>query len=471
MRRVYKPLILAAGLIVGVWWALPQAPRAGAQPGGAAPPADALQYRGTASCASMACHNMEGPPGAKGSEYTTFFARDKHAKAYEVLFDRRSLDIEKNLRQLKDVKDSHPEKDALCLSCHAVDLGGSKPPEDFSFAFGIGCETCHGPAGKWLTLHYEAGWQGLSAQEKESLGFYNTKNLSVRADQCIRCHVGSLGNDVSHELYGAGHPRLNFELGAYHATMPKHWSQDERVRYPDLQARLWAIGQLKSAQGALELLASRAEGGTSRYGIDRPWPEFAEYDCYACHHDLSTPSPRQRPEHYKGRIPGSLPLNTWYYTMPLALSNDLPGKGGEAFAKNLKDIRGMMSQPDPEHRKEVAKRAREAAKQLGDWVGEIERGSFSAGTVRGLLDKIVQQGPQIAGANWDQAAQVYLAIAALYQSMGDLSPGSHRPALTASIRALVPQLEFPKGVQSPTNRFDPRKFSRQLEDIHTQLGR
>ena len=166
----------------------------------------------------------------------------------------------------------------------------------------MSCEACHGAAQKWLSTHYTEEWRRKTPSEKSLEGMIDTKNVRVRAEVCARCHVGEGDMDVNHDLIAAGHPRLSFELGLYTARMPKHWNpRDERARYPDFEARAWLVGQAVSAQTALELLADRAEQAGQR---KKPWPEFAEYACFACHHDLKEPSPRQQLG-YRGRVPGA----------------------------------------------------------------------------------------------------------------------------------------------------------------------
>src|SRR5262249_7174292 len=151
---------------------------------------------------------------------------------------------------------------------------------------GVGCESCHGPAEKWKAVHYLPGWKDRS--DREQLGFLDTKDLAVRAESCVACHVGSPNREVNHDLIAAGHPRLRFDLGAYLANYPKHWSDArDKAGRPALEAQVWAIGQVVSAQAAVKVLQHRAAAA------DKPWPEFAEYDCFACHHSLSAPNWRQ----------------------------------------------------------------------------------------------------------------------------------------------------------------------------------
>ncbi len=291
MRRLVPILfVLAAAVAVVLGKDIPGRPAEPSPKEAPHPEPDvALQYQGVASCAAAACHNGNGPRGSKGSEYTTWIAHDPHSRAFSVLIEARSRTIEKNYRRLKSVQEAHAEEDALCLKCHVQPgLSSINKHERFSTVDGVGCEACHGPAEKWLTRHYQADWKTLSAAETHALGMTDTRNLRTRAEACVGCHVGRGDANVNHDLIAAGHPHCGFEVqAAYLARYPRHWRiSDERRRYPDFEARAWEEGQLVSAAAALELLHGRA----TRPGA--PWPEFAELECAACHHDLQEPTAR-----------------------------------------------------------------------------------------------------------------------------------------------------------------------------------
>src|SRR5205085_2172708 len=97
----------------------------------------------------------------------------------------------------------------------------------------------------------------------------------------------------------------------------KHWNvaaeKSPGAAGPALEAKLWAVGQAITGQAALELLEHRARSAGK---AGHPWPEFAEYDCYACHHSLQEPSPRQSPRPARfGLKVGQLPWGTWYFPL------------------------------------------------------------------------------------------------------------------------------------------------------------
>jgi hypothetical protein len=442
-------------------------------------PAKHFQLRGAASCAAVACHNASGPLGSKGAEYSTWITRDPHTKAYTALYNSRSQGIEQALYRLPSGKYARAEKDTLCLKCHGIDMDqGDRAPLSLSDSFS--CESCHGPAEKWLSQHYLADWRQKSIRAKADLGMRATKDLLVRAEMCVSCHVGGPDREVNHDLIAAGHPRLNFEYSSFLAILPKHWDErDEKRRYPDLEARTWAIGQAASARAALQLLAARAEPKNRRL-----WPEFAEYDCFACHHDLQSPSWRQERDVKKyaksqeGPKAGALPWGTWYMSMlPEALATQQPTSDSQLLAL-INGIRSEMGKtyPNPEH---IASQARVAADGLHAYLSSLASADYADGAILNqLLASIARDHRKVAAANWDGAAQVYLALTAVYQAQADVDPLRRDRRLASHFNEMVSCLGFPKvdvgAYSSPRDMLHAdaaRKFLQELERIQDHLGR
>ena len=414
-------------------------------------PAYDLEWQGVASCAATACHGGNGPSGSKGSEYTTWILQDKHTKAYLVLFDSRSQLIEKNLRRKRSLNEAHAEKDQLCLGCHAMNAGNAPQRDSFVRDFGIGCEGCHGAAQKWLDAHYARDWSAKGAAEKRTLGFRSLRNLEARARLCVTCHVGEPDRAVNHDLLAAGHPRLNFEFGAFQALMPKHWREEGENARPDFEARAWALGQVVSAQAALTLLENRARATASA------WPELAEYDCFACHHDLREPSWRQEPGHYAKRTPGALSWGTWYSTMLPEAVRLSAGRTDEQIRSIVSDLKNEMQKPSP-NRARIADQVQSINKALDQHLKEAEPRHYEQPALTAMFHSLRQGNPNITATSWDDAAQVYLALAALYNALSDLDPGHRDPALRESLKARAKRLQFPRGYDSPGG-FEPRLSS------------
>ena len=394
---------------------------------------------GAGSCAAASCHGGSLDQGIQGSEYAIWATRDKHARAYAVLFDSRSRTIEKNYLHLGRLEDAHPEKNALCLRCHASEQAAHRAD---LLADGISCEHCHGPAQGWLSRHYQADWKALPAQAKAELGFRDTRDLMQRGQSCTGCHVGLGDKQVNHDLIAAGHPRLNFELSAYLAIMPKHWSEiADKMRTPDLEARMWFLGQALSAQAALNLLADRADDPR------QAWPEFAELDCFACHHDIKTKSWRAGRD-FSGRKPGALNWGTWYFPL---LDQALQAEGNASSPKargDLDHLRGLIAGSAP--RKQIAQAARQAAAALDDAAASFAKRPFTSAELSGLLDGLAQREENRADGTWDRSTQVYLALAAFVHARNDLDPAGRDPRLEQNLHELAPAtFSGPRDGQSP----------------------
>ncbi len=396
------------------------------RPGSAAPAspitASGDRWMGVASCAAAGCHNANRPEGSRGSEYSTWSAHDRHARAFLVLHEERS---QRMVRALYGSNARPATQTELCLKCHAMDNGRqdrSTVGERFWVGDGVGCESCHGPAERWLSEHYRWG-RDFSALQKQRLGFTNLKDLRTRAEVCVSCHVGTADKDVNHDLIAAGHPRLDFEFSSALAIYPRHWQsrQDE--------AEAWEVGQLVSAQAALRLLAARADG-------QHPWPEYAEYSCYACHHELSG-SPRPPTT----RPPGTMPWGTWY----LALTQDLVGP-----SKRLEALRQLMQQRLGD-RASIQASARAMAEELQDRLPK--QAALSTPRRLNIMRELVQKRTgRLAPLDWDDTCQLYLGLLAL-----DPNKQDRNDPLGQELRKMGIDLRqsFSPGYDSP-RRFDEK---------------
>jgi hypothetical protein len=416
--------------------------------------ADGPQSLGVASCAAAACHNGNGPPASQGSEYTTWASRDPHSRAYQVLFDERSLLMAKNLGRGKAA-----HQDDLCLSCHVQPdcehLG--KGPR-WTAQDGVGCEACHGAAEDWLSVHYRR------PGERRSLGMTDTRDLRVRAQVCVQCHVGEGDADVNHDLIAAGHPRLRFDLGAYLANYPRHWDVGkDRERYPDFEARAWLLGQVESARAAVDLLARRTQKPET-------WPEFAEYGCFSCHQELRGK--------LRGDGAGKLRWGTWYGSLLPALpALDRAGRPAE-LKDSLENLRKLMSQSYP-NRPQVAEQAKKVSAELVRWSRELAETRSDVPTQERLLASLARDDRRPVEEGWDGGAQLYLGIAALSRGLGDCV-GRYRSdtELKSAIRGLAFRLdeafrdpEHPRRRYDSPRAYDARKFQDDLLRLHELLQR
>ncbi len=514
--------VSAAALFVGVRWLAKAAPPdslVSSQPenvgvGARLPAVGELKYVGAGGCAAAACH---GGPIRNTSEmeiwncsYTIWASQspipwppdkaakkedrqrsaplvDKHNHAYSVLFEDRSKQIVRLLDRKSKSSDVHPERDARCVACHSVPVDpASAAGEALSkavWADGIGCEMCHGPAKRWLAAHTADNWLNDFHSRKfdghpEMQDMRDTRDLLSRARTCAECHVGSPASgsqilrDVNHDLIAAGHPRLNFAFHAFLGVMPKHWTDKPDPVYrpgfkPDSQthAEAWAIGQAVAAEAALRLLADRASAKPPATEKDRlrPWPEFSEYDCYACHHQLdgNYPSSRQAAAGKSSHKLGQLPWGSWYYPELEVLLSSIPAK---EFSERYAALSKVMSAPPANlSRNEVAEKASAAATALHNFADQLGNKTFAPAEIDALLHTAADVNFQ--PADWDEAAERFLTLDALWkardQLRGDRPSGPDEQLAAEAIEKLRQQLEFKLGFDSPKG-FDADSFVKEV---------
>ena len=419
---------------------------------------------GSASCATAACHG--GLSGHKfvGSEFPIWSARDPHSRAYSVLRNDLSRQM---AEQLKLPKPAH--ESAVCLNCHSPatsadskqsSISGRKPFD------GVDCEQCHGPAERWLTEHVRTDWKTRSADDKRRRGYRDLTDVLTRANTCADCHVGAPGRDVNHELIAAGHPRLFFELSTFHANWPKHWpAESDAKRHPVaesatggsiFEAKLWAVGQVVTAQRSLELLVQRAELAQQQ---PAKWPELAEWNCFACHHDLQTSSWWQSKDGTQ-RPRVSFRWNSWPSAMLDSLARPNAGPALPIPSPSLTKLQRHFASPLPPaeliavEAATAAKSLRLVAEQLNH--ADAARDVLSPKSLTALrLALVTDEGPQLVSRDWDSATQLFLSLNALQHA---IAAAQASPAATHSERdrqiqdvldSMNETLNFQHGLRSP----------------------
>jgi hypothetical protein len=414
------------------------------------------RWLGSSSCAATGCHNANGLKGELRSEYTTWVSFDPHARAYEVLFNDRSRTIAANFDPKK-----RAHENSVCLNCHVhrdYDKELAAHHARFAKEDGVGCESCHGAARDWVSEHYKNGWRDRTTEQKLKLGFQDTRSLIGRVRSCTPCHVGAEGMDVNHDLIAAGHPRLAFDFSAYHALMPHHWQKNNDKPRSDWDAAAWFVGEALTTEAALELLASRAKRGI--------WPEFAEYDCYACHHQLQgKPTWRQSKERFADpkRKLGSLPWSDWYAGSP-AFQVHSGKTNTEVMSKLLLVLRSTLEEkPDPPTVRAQAERAAAACQELAKL---LEAAHYTRDDVAAIFKQVVSRGASQDARSWDDGTRNYLALIALLPTW----PGNDRQDIKSALTGIRKVLQFGEGSDSPQTTYTPRQLRESYRPLQGRLG-
>jgi hypothetical protein len=390
---------------------------------------------------------------------------DKHARAFEVLRGPRAEQMAKNLAATnKDREPIAAHEDARCLACHTIPqaAGAAFTGEVEVRASGVGCESCHGPAAgpkPWLAAHTTAGWKSLKADEKRSYGMTDLANLEVQTRVCAGCHVGAPEDngiprrDCNHDIMAAGHPRLAFEFAVFRLNLPPHWRPEKHPKSDE--ARAWAAGQVVSAEASVDLLLDRARGAEKNA---RPWPEFAEHDCYACHANLREPSWRSDPSYRGKRAPGTLPYAVWYWAL---LPDVTPGARDDALAKHFEELAETMSRPEPDPKK-VTDQADAIKKALKERLQAVNGAAYDAKGAKAVLAALARRKDRVKGMSWDEVQQLALAV-------GALQPATGEKALLEPLGELYRSLAFPPGFESPATFRRDNTLDKQLDALFKLL--
>ena len=410
------------------------------------PPGETGNYVGPGSCSAVACHGAVRPvAGARilQTEYTTWIARDRHARATEVL----SGDVSQRMARILGV--GAPQQAPKCLACHALDVPAAARARTFATE-GVSCEACHGPATGWLGYHVT---RDATHEESVRRGMYDSKDPVKRTEKCLTCHLGTAEKSVDHEMIAAGHPDLVFELEAFSAAMPRHW-KDATEADPYQPVRTFALGQLTHFRASLDRLGRRVKGPV--------WPEFAELDCFACHHSLTRAEDSWRQaQGYEGRArPGLPPLQVSRY---LTARRVILAWDGPA-ATELDAIMGRLqieasrlgARPD-----DVTSLASKARAIVDKTIGRVTATPPTPALAGAVLQGIFADAPAIASRGERAAEQAAMAAEVLATALAR-ARNQDSASVTAAFGELFKQFES-------LSAYEPSRFVAALRKVEAAI--
>jgi hypothetical protein len=371
------------------------------------------------------------------NEYSIWVIKDKHANAYNVLQNDVAVRMAKILGL--GPADTAPR----CLACHALDIPADQRAKTFDSSDGVGCENCHGPASNWLGPHTTKTW---THQQSIEVGMYDDRDLIHRSEKCLSCHIGTSEKFVDHELIAAGHPDLYFELASFSAVMPRHWREmsekEGNKKDPWIEVRELAVGQ--AVQLREDLLR------ISRESKDRIWPEYAELDCFACHHSLvaAKDSWRQaRGYENPKRRPGNPPYNLSRYVILRHIVDEIDHPSAQQLQSGIERVYTQVTALAAD-RPQISSTTASLAEVADKIAHNLNTATFDAAMTQRLL-RDISADMDIANEGERSAEQGAMALDSLFVAYSRVAKPANADQVRASIQALFRQLDDPSSYNGP----------------------
>jgi hypothetical protein len=423
------------------------------------------------------------------TEFHTWYDKDPHTRAFQALEDNLG-------KQIGRVLGIDAAKSESCLTCHATWRKDFRPSNQ-ELRLGVTCESCHGPSRQWFIPHMDASWRAQSSQEKESFGMVDVRNPIKRAKQCFSCHVGSAAEEkiVTHAMYAAGHPVLpGLEAESFVRKVPAHWTPlakksdaiKQLVGYNPSEksaTKSTILAGVVALREAVNLFAARTSPESSG-------PDFADYNCYVCHHDLKKMSWRQRRGYYG--TPGLPELREWPEAL-VKLAIYQTSKDAGSYQKKKQEFRGKLDRlyaavsARPFGDSDRIGNSKDKSSASGDliaWldrmIAELEVSRYDQTTAIKILQKLAEPAerddpPSAAYPDYDYARQIAWAMAVVY---GDLErKPANDPVIMQVFKRLnealsletVPsasgKAEAPAAALKSAAAYDPAWFQEQLRAL------
>lgn len=173
---------------------------------------DPAKIVGSDACAK--CHEQEVQQWMRTPHFATFDSLHRLPEAKQIA-DRLGL------RSIK--------RSDVCTQCHYTqqNQGGR-----LRVVAGVSCESCHGGAADWLTIHADYGGEGVTKaaesaehrakrlEESIAHGMNNPHNIYLIARQCYDCHTVPHESVVNRGGHVAG--SQDFELVAWSQGIVRH---------------------------------------------------------------------------------------------------------------------------------------------------------------------------------------------------------------------------------------------------------
>jgi hypothetical protein len=229
----------------------------GAEPSVGPPVRDPAKIVGSDQCAK--CHQPEVQQWMRTPHFATFESLHRQPRAKEIA-DKLGL---------QSIK-----RGDLCTQCHytkRVEEGRER------VVAGVSCESCHGGAANWMTIHNDYGGLGVTKDKEPAghrakrvadsvaKGMNNPHNIYLIARQCYDCHT--VPNEKLVNVGGHLAGSQDFELVAWSQGMVRHnfvrtgGTSNATLSQEDLRV-MYVVGVLTDLEYSLRATAAATEKST-----------------------------------------------------------------------------------------------------------------------------------------------------------------------------------------------------------------
>ncbi|MDB5172988.1 MAG: hypothetical protein JWN51_1761 [Phycisphaerales bacterium] len=245
---------------------------------------DPAKVVGSGKCAE--CHKAEDNAWQHTHHFATFTALPKEKRAKEIA---DAMGLEGGIR-----------RNGTCLNCHFTvqNKEGAATP-----VAGVSCESCHGAAKDWLTLHNDYG-QGKTREtesadhkkkrhdDADATGMIRKDRVSLIAANCYSCHTvpnqdlvnkggHKAGSDLELVAWSQGEVRHNYLVNQ--AKNAVETPQRKRVLYvvgqaTDLEFSLRGAQKITEKGAYRDAMLARVRNATTKLDEVLKKVKIAEYD-------------------------------------------------------------------------------------------------------------------------------------------------------------------------------------------------
>ena len=207
---------------------------------------------------------------------------------------------------------------------------------------------------------------------------------------------------------------------------------------------------------SLHRLASRARGSS--------WPEYAELDCFACHHSLTAPKDSWRQDAgYTGRTPGIPAWNAARFVVFRYAVAEIDAVSASKLESEMATLNSLMGQLTGD-REQIAASADRAASLVHSLALALNSRTYDQTFTLQIMRKIAGDSRTISRQGQRAAGQAAMSLDSLFTVYKQNATDSNQAEVQTAIKTLFQQLENPSAYDAP-------RFAEQMKNVSVLLSR